>query len=154
MTAYATAEDQQACLEAGMDVFLSKPISHRHLLEVLGRVGRPGAILQGLKLIREMTKATDLRETLERWMEFHASYRQELESAITTGNAESIRKAAHRLLGHLRMLEISDLPGVVADLMTAAQAGDLGGVAQEWRVAVPLMEKLERELSERINRAE
>jgi CheY-like chemotaxis protein/anti-sigma regulatory factor (Ser/Thr protein kinase) len=153
MTAYATAEDQQACLDAGMDVFLSKPISHRQILEILDRVASRGALLEGLGLLSDMSQETDVNATLERWAGFHATYREELEEAIAGGDAQAIRKAAHRLLGHLRMLELTRLPGVVADLMTAAQAGDLRGVDQEWQVLAPLMEQLDREIREWMNKA-
>lgn len=35
LTAYATAEDRQVCLDSGMDDYLSKPITHQALKAVL-----------------------------------------------------------------------------------------------------------------------
>jgi CheY-like chemotaxis protein len=40
LTANAMAEDRRLCLEAGMDDFLSKPLSARDLREVLERCER------------------------------------------------------------------------------------------------------------------
>jgi signal transduction histidine kinase/CheY-like chemotaxis protein len=41
MTANARAEDRQACLEAGMDAFLAKPVEFDELARVLRELGRP-----------------------------------------------------------------------------------------------------------------
>ena len=42
MTAHAMRGDQQRCLEAGMDDYVSKPIQPDHLMEVIWRVTPPG----------------------------------------------------------------------------------------------------------------
>jgi CheY-like chemotaxis protein/HPt (histidine-containing phosphotransfer) domain-containing protein len=150
MTAYASAEDERTCLEAGMDVFLSKPISHHQLLEILEQATGRVPVLNGPGLLNEMAHGGDLREPFVRWMEYHGTYRSELEAAISAGNAPSVRKAAHRLLGHLRMLDLDRLPGITADLMTAAQADDMAGIQQEWETLLPLLDQLEQEVKERI----
>jgi CheY-like chemotaxis protein len=43
MTANAMADDRQRCLEAGMDGFLAKPVSTRHLYDLLEGLRAPGA---------------------------------------------------------------------------------------------------------------
>jgi CheY-like chemotaxis protein len=42
MTANAMADDRQRCLEAGMDGFLAKPVSTRHLFDLLEGLRAPG----------------------------------------------------------------------------------------------------------------
>jgi signal transduction histidine kinase/CheY-like chemotaxis protein len=44
VTANATADDHQACLRAGMDAFLTKPIKPQQLREAIGRVGLKGLL--------------------------------------------------------------------------------------------------------------
>jgi two-component system, sensor histidine kinase and response regulator len=39
MTAHAYKSDQERCLAAGMDAYISKPINRRELIEIVERVG-------------------------------------------------------------------------------------------------------------------
>ena len=41
LTAHAMKGDQERCLEAGMDGYVSKPIQANHLLEVMAQVASP-----------------------------------------------------------------------------------------------------------------
>ena len=43
MTAHAMKGDQERCLEAGMDGYISKPIQPDHMMEVIARVTSPAA---------------------------------------------------------------------------------------------------------------
>jgi len=36
MTAHAFAEDEQRCLEAGMDAYIAKPVDFKKCMEVIG----------------------------------------------------------------------------------------------------------------------
>jgi CheY-like chemotaxis protein len=41
MTAHAMKGDQESCLQAGMDGYVSKPIQPDHMMEVIARVTAP-----------------------------------------------------------------------------------------------------------------
>jgi len=98
----------------------------------------------GKGLLAEMPG--DWPAILERWKGYFADYAGELEAAVAAAEPEPVRKAAHRLLGHLRMLELETLPEAVCGLMLAAQAGDRGGIDREWRRLQELLAAFRAEL--------
>ena len=57
MTAHAMKGDEERCLEAGMDGYISKPIQPSHLMEAMARVisraGKSAGRLPNLKLTED-----------------------------------------------------------------------------------------------------
>lgn len=146
MSAAATTRMRQDCLNAGMDDFLGKPIAPEQVNRILLSEAKGHSLIEGKGLLGEMRGAGDWKAVIERWSEFFESYLDEVGTAMEAGNPEAVRKAAHRLLGHLRMLELRELPEAVADLLTVAREGDRKGMKTEWKALQPLLRKFRAEL--------
>jgi HPt (histidine-containing phosphotransfer) domain-containing protein len=94
-----------------------------------------------------MARNSSWEHEKERWEQFYEEYFNELQEAIGQGDAPVVRKAAHRLLGHLRMLDAAVLPGILQDMLTAAHAGDLDGILLEWKEYERKEQEFRRELA-------
>lgn len=90
LTAYAFAEQAEACLEAGCDAHLSKPITKRDLLEALARWGRVD-----LSVDDEHDMADLADDYLAQRIGDVARIRQSLES----GDLEAVEIAGHNMKG-------------------------------------------------------
>jgi hypothetical protein len=104
-------------------------------------------MLHGRGLLGEMARNSSWEHEKGRWEEFFEGYLAELEEAITQEDPPLVRKAAHRLLGHLRMLDAAVLPGMLQDMLTAAHAGDMDGILLEWKEFQQKQEEFRRELA-------
>jgi signal transduction histidine kinase/ActR/RegA family two-component response regulator len=144
LTAHATTEVRRKCLEGGMDAFMTKPVQPEKVEALLLDCVPVQRFVTGKGLLAEMPG--DWPAILERWKGYFADYAGELEAAVAAAEPEPVRKAAHRLLGHLRMLELETLPEAVCGLMLAAQAGDRGGIDREWRRLQELLAAFRAEL--------
>lgn len=133
LTAFATAEDRAACLEAGMDGFVGKPLTPEKLRFALTRLGdehRPGPSVVTApqarpfdpSLLRFLSGASapDPIERLAKELEAEVSvfqrHRQE-EDWIQT------RAAAHRLLGLAEMVSAAELAAAARNFQEAAHGG-------------------------------
>jgi signal transduction histidine kinase/CheY-like chemotaxis protein len=146
MTAFATSDVREKCLGAGMDDFLTKPLSTKQITRLLVESVEQTRFILGRGLLAEMGKAKSWEETIERWIGFHESYLAGLKEVVHGKDAEAVRKAAHRLLGHLGMLELRELPDTLKDLLTVAQSGDLDGITREWAILEVQLGQFEKEL--------
>ncbi|HKJ90585.1 MAG TPA: ATP-binding protein, partial [Oceanipulchritudo sp.] len=146
MTAFATPDVPVQCLEAGMDTFLNKPVLPDQLRKVLRFCLQERALVRGPGILAEMARQGDWKGVAARWADYSETYLGELEASLEGEDPEVVRKAAHRFLGHLRMIEMEELPDAVTDLLTAAQAGDGEGVRREWYVLRPLSWRFRHEL--------
>ncbi|MGA1204907.1 MAG: hybrid sensor histidine kinase/response regulator [Opitutales bacterium] len=145
MTAFATPDVRRQCLEAGMDAFLTKPLDESQLQSLLLGMApvqpRGAAVaaeageecyLTGQGILGEMAGADGWERQKERWMGIFEEYFGELRSVVEGTDLEDIRKAAHRLLGHLRMVRTDGIADHLLDMMTAATVGDLEGTRAAW----------------------
>jgi signal transduction histidine kinase/DNA-binding response OmpR family regulator len=165
-TALSTVADRDACLAAGMDAFMTKPITPEKLRAVLA--GATGAALEplppddagavetgelalDLAMIRHL--ADGRPENIERELSsFAASFDEAMlgiSAAHATGSRSMIASAAHRVLSHARMVGAAALARTAADLQEFASAYTEKELAEE----IALLVRHSAELRSALERA-
>jgi two-component system, sensor histidine kinase and response regulator len=151
MTAHAMKGDRERCLEAGMDGYVSKPISSRQLEEAIAsafhgpRNATPATRTKthdenatpANVILWDMGKTLEalggdeklLHEVVEIFLEEVPKHMAGLRQAITQGNAEAAEMAAHTLKGELGYLGISEVSRKARELEEVAHKSDLQSAA-------------------------
>jgi CheY-like chemotaxis protein len=139
MTANATQKDRENCLEAGMDGYLSKPLQPRKMFETIDFV------LAGKSI--EKTSAAQVTESVADEFDYAAAlanadpevlqiigvmfiedsprFLQNIDLALTSGNADELRRAAHTLKGLLGNFSTGPALEIAAQLEELAQSREL-----------------------------
>ncbi len=161
MTANAMDSDRQACLTAGMDDYISKPIQVRELRTALERCVRShDAAAKVHELVDPTLVATgaqseadalagfhQLRDLLGRdvALEIAALFIREAEStiasladAVTTAHPDRLREAAHSLKGSAGGMHLDHIHQLASILELRGRAGTTTGTA-------PLVSELQRQ---------
>jgi len=108
MTANAMAGDRDACLAAGMDDYIAKPVTRKAVEKVLEKylekdVNLKNAGLQVLNLERLTTilgnDLAEIKELLDIFIEEMATLFSELEKGPGKNEPETIERLAHRIKG-------------------------------------------------------
>jgi HPt (histidine-containing phosphotransfer) domain-containing protein len=171
MTAHAMKGDRERCIEAGMDGYVSKPISSQEVEAAIARVlglrgeAAPVTGLEANPLEADQKHATprsaptrivwNTSETLERlggdeklfheiieiFLDDVPKHMASLRRAIAAGDAEAVEGAAHTLKGELGYLGISEVSQKARELEEFGKNSDL-------RFAADLYATLASELSE------
>jgi signal transduction histidine kinase/CheY-like chemotaxis protein/HPt (histidine-containing phosphotransfer) domain-containing protein len=141
MTAYATASDREACLAAGMNDHVSKPIEPARLFAVLDhwltiRTAAPrqsalnGPAQSGLSIERGLSFCLGRRDLYER---VGAKYLQDwgdvvlsLRGALADGRPDQLAFAAHTLASTAGIIGASALSELARTLERSAKSDDLG----------------------------
>jgi len=133
-TAHSTIDDQRACLAAGMDAFLAKPITPEKLRMVLSSAHGPetgsrqapesGPTEIDLALIRHLCDGSPegLRRELDSFSRSLDEALRGLAAAHASGSRKGLPAAAHRVISHARMVGASALARTAADLQDYAPA--------------------------------
>ena len=135
-TAHSADFNREACMKAGMDAFISKPITPAKIAAALSGVG--GALRAAAPIeVEQKAKAPEgidmemLRylgsETLEglavqidRYLASFEADRMNIRSAVSLCDRPEIRRLAHRLLSHCSMVKYERLSRVAAELQDVA----------------------------------
>jgi CheY-like chemotaxis protein len=137
-TAYTTTEDRDACLAAGMDKFLSKPITPDKLHAVLADL--PGTPLPApsmhlpagadsginLRMLAYLAgdDAKSLRREIARYLDSLLDAHDEVTGALAIRSRHALGKGAHHLLSHARMIDAAGLAAAAEALENAADFAD------------------------------
>ncbi len=166
MTANAMQGDREKAIEAGMDGYISKPVSLEELGAVLGRwVSRTPAfrlpspedgtayagppldreVLAGLRGLQGEDDTDIVAELAGMFVDDTRSGLSALEEAMQKGDAQAVERAAHALKGSSGSMGARGMSGLCARLERAGASGDLSH-------GFGLLERLEEEFG-RVERA-
>lgn len=172
MTANVLDEDQVACVTAGMDDYVAKPISAERLLHVLERVLNQAAVpvttatvqiqpetlpdvasWESLPILDQNTVdmlrqlgEDDLRALIRDFLAELPKRRAALESAQATAAWQNVRSGAHGLKGSLGTLGARRMQDIFHALETAAKASDVLTINKIWPLYLRWMPETEATL--------
>jgi CheY-like chemotaxis protein/HPt (histidine-containing phosphotransfer) domain-containing protein len=170
-TANALEGEAQACLAAGMDGYLAKPVELRALLAALDRwlplreapqqrsagrrdiAGRPGAKADAARLDRtKLAELTGGDERLEReiladfWSAMDDDTAQ-LAAAVESGDCDATARVSHRIKGASRMVGAIALSTICEKIEAAGRSADQATILAQHAPLEREMKKLRRLLA-------
>jgi HPt (histidine-containing phosphotransfer) domain-containing protein len=135
MTANALQEDREACLAAGMDDYLAKPIRIDQLREALDRGQPPAPAAEGASrnqpvALDQLRAQFDDETVVSELIETFLREAPKLVAAMGGDEPEDVRRAAHTLKSNAQMLGAEELGRLCEELEGLARGGALNGAAE------------------------
>jgi CheY-like chemotaxis protein len=159
LTARALKGDQERCLAAGMDDYVSKPVQPEQLLRAIGDCAsvRPGAgdkaspepsdvemtVDHAALLARVGGNAALLAEILRLCPGEFARLMEGLESSVSQKDAQRIQSAAHTLKGTLGNLSAAQAYEAARRLEDMGRRGDLDRVEEAFRLVQEQVQRVQ-----------
>jgi CheY-like chemotaxis protein len=125
LTASAIKGDEERCLEAGMDAYVTKPVTVVGLGEVLGRLIQPATdvldreTVDGLWELGGDTPAL-LEELANTFIEGAPAQIAALTGAAARSDLDTVARAAHQLKGSCAAVGARSMEGLAAQIEAAA----------------------------------
>ncbi|MEG4393065.1 PAS domain S-box protein [Microcoleus sp. BROC3] len=167
MTANALKGDREKCLAAGMDDYISKPISIEKLKSVLAnwsaklKIETPNLNGEELKnseppdiqSVVDMARLHEIagadlefeREILQAFVVDTGSYLEAAKGAIASGDMETLARHAHQIKGVSATAAVRLMPSMADRLQSLAESNDLEGATKiiaELEIILARVEKL------------
>jgi len=157
LTAGVLPEERQACLDAGMDECLNKPVVREQLVDALQRCerrGDPPAVLAGegfdagavTRLVQEYG-SDDVRDLVRAFLQDSARLVSEMREALAQGDAAGLGRAVHRITAPCQALGAAALARACAELEFLVKGGDLVTAAAKFAEVQALHTKASQALA-------
>ena len=166
ITANAMRGDREACLEAGMNDYLAKPIRREELIEALCRWSEPmgttrrnpcttddaeqvldARVLDDLRALGGADDPGLLTELIELFLRDAPERIAEIEGALERGDAASLERAAHTLKSSSANLGATSLSALCREIEAAARARATAGLPALVTRSRELYRRVEAELA-------
>jgi PAS domain S-box-containing protein len=167
MTAYATEGDRERCLEAGMDDYVSKPISASKLFQAIEALvpaeaeeqaspsggsaadGHQFVSLNAEGLIRSFENDQDLfQELVEIFLNDFPQMLSALRDSLESDDPKTFKRTAHSLKGMLRNFQAESAAETAFELEQIGERGKLDGADQIVDSLTGQLEEVSRKLKQ------